>query len=410
MSQAVAYLRRSRVDTRRPGTLSHEQQLERIRAEAARHGDADVLVIEDWGKSGREEKTHLRQGFARLEQMVEAGEASAIYAFDLSRLGRSVITMHRLAKRCGELKIPIRCAQGLSPDVSSAEGRMVLTILLAIGEFYADNVQERARAVTMMRRERGDRIGKAPYGQRVRGGKLEPNPDEDLAAVLAAYDRAGSVMAACRALNAAGVQTRNGGAWRSSTLSQVLEAAGRIHRRPSAGRPATRAHLFSGLLRCHCGALMSPQVTNGGRNVGYQCKRARHDAAHSRPASISEIRLLPMVRELFDALDWGAERAEIPGAEIDRDELEARRRRVLDNYEDGLISRDERNAKLAALDEQIRAGGYATTVEAIPTAIDWTWPTEDVNRLLRLLIERVELGTDLLPVRIGWRGRIADWA
>ena len=98
-------------------------------------------------------------------------------------LGRSLITVHRLAKRCGELKIPVRCADGFSPDVSNAQGQIVLNILTAIGQFYAVSAGADA-ALTMMRRQRGDRIGPAPYGQRVRGGKLEPNPDEDLERVV----------------------------------------------------------------------------------------------------------------------------------------------------------------------------------------------------------------------------------
>ena len=129
MPQPVAYLRRSRVDTRRPGAMSHAQQLEAIKGLASRHGDPEPFVIEDWGRSGREEKTHLRDGFAALTAMIRAGEVSAVYAYDLSRLGRSIVTVHQLAKQCEKAGIPVRCATGHSPDVSTAEGRMVLGIL-----------------------------------------------------------------------------------------------------------------------------------------------------------------------------------------------------------------------------------------------------------------------------------------
>lgn len=412
MPTAVAYLRRSRVDTRRPGTLSHEQQLERIRAEAARHGDTDLVIVEDWGKSGREEKTHLRAGFAELERMVEKGEATAIYAYDLSRLGRSLVTVHRLTKRCAELGIPVRCADGFSPDVSNAQGRMVLNILTAIGQFYAESTQERMQSLTMMRRQRGDRIGPAPYGFRVRGGKLEPDPTEDVARLLDAYRRAGSVQAAVRLLNAEGIPTRRGGRWQPSTLAQVLEVAGAITRRPKAGRPATRTFLLSGLLRCHCGATLTGRYVNRGAHVGYECKRARLDPSHGRPSSISEALVAPFVRDRVDGLDWGGDHAEMPAPAVDRDALEARRRRVVDNYEDGVIDRAERNEKLAAIDAQITAASRSAVVAELPAAIDWTWPVEDVNRLLRLLVDRVELGPYLRPMADGvvWRGRIAEWA
>src|SRR5688500_10920005 len=136
MSTAVAYLRRSRVDTRKPGIVSHEQQLEACRRLAAQHGDdPDALVIiEEWGKSGRAEQPHLRDGFARLEAMIRDGECSAVYAYSANRLARSLETLARLAKLCGEHEVPIRCHDGYSPDVTTATGRMVLGIL---GSVYA---------------------------------------------------------------------------------------------------------------------------------------------------------------------------------------------------------------------------------------------------------------------------------
>ena len=373
------------------------------------------MVIEDWGKSGREEKQHLRAGFARLEQMVESGEASAIYAYDLSRLGRSLVTVYRLAKRAGELQVPIRCAEGLSPDVSDPHGRLVLAILLAIGQFYAESTQERMRSITMMRRQRGDRIGKAPYGFRVRGGKLEPEPGEDIARLTDAYGRTGSVQAACRLLNAEGVPTRRGGKWQPSTLAQVLEVAGVLTRRPKAGRPASRTDLLTGLLRCPdpCGATLTGRSVTGAATIGYECKRARLDPEHGRPASVSERAIEPWLRGKVDALEWGepGTRAEMPGdPEPDRDELEAKRRRILDNYEDGLIDRDERNQKVTAIDEQLAGHTNGADVADLPVSIDWTWPPADVNGLLRRLIDNVELGPDLRPVKVHWRGRIAEWA
>jgi DNA invertase Pin-like site-specific DNA recombinase len=411
MGTPIAYLRRSRVDTRRPGTLSHEQQLAAIRRIAELHGDAEGLVIlEDWGRSGREEKLKHRDGFARLEAMVEAGDATAVYAYDLSRLGRSLVTVHRLAKACSSRGIPIRCADGFSPDISNSQGKLVLNVLSSIAEYYADNVRERSLVTTMMRRQRGDRIGKAPYGQRVRDGKLEPNPDEDLEQLVAAYRDAGTVQGAARALNAAGVPTRSGGPWRSSNLSGILEAAGVITRRARAGRPSTRAYTLAGLLTCSCGATLTGGTMHGGRNVTYDCRRGRTLADHPRPLSVSETAILPWIRERVDELDWNGDHVEVPAAAIDVDELEAKRRRILDNYEDGLIDRSARNVKLAEVDALLAASSRGAVVEGLPTSIDWSWPVADVNRLLGLLVDHVELGPDLRPVAIAWRGRIAEWA
>ena len=124
---AVAYLRRSRVDARRTGAISYEQQMTAVRRLAEQHGDDPdaLVVIEDWGKSGRAEKQHLRGGFARLEEMVRDGTATAVYAYSANRLARSLEALAKLAKACEAAKVPIRCADGYSPDVSTSTGRMV---------------------------------------------------------------------------------------------------------------------------------------------------------------------------------------------------------------------------------------------------------------------------------------------
>src|SRR4051812_8591986 len=126
---AVAYLRRSRVDTRSPGAMSYQQQQEAIVREAAKYGDTDLVwVEEDWGKSGRAQKQHTRVGFKRLEAMVEGDEVTAIYAYSLSRLARSLEALTRLAKLAKEHEVPIRCSDGFSPDVSTVTGQLMLNI------------------------------------------------------------------------------------------------------------------------------------------------------------------------------------------------------------------------------------------------------------------------------------------
>src|SRR4051794_11801924 len=112
----IGYLRRSRVDTRKPGAMSHQQQREAIERIAAANGeDTNTLVwIEDWGKSGRAEKQHLRDGFGRLTEMVANGEATVIYSYSANRLARSLETLAKLAKACEAAGVPIRCADGYS--------------------------------------------------------------------------------------------------------------------------------------------------------------------------------------------------------------------------------------------------------------------------------------------------------
>src|SRR5207245_5490775 len=101
-----------------------------------------VVWIEDWGKSGRAEKQHLRTGFAELERMVRDGEATALYTYSANRLARSIESLAKLAKLCAEQNVPIRCHDGYFPDVSTSTSRMVLNILGSVYEWQAEWTKE----------------------------------------------------------------------------------------------------------------------------------------------------------------------------------------------------------------------------------------------------------------------------
>ena len=67
----LAYLRRSAVQSKKPGTVSHASQLEAVRKLA---DDDRLVILEDWGVSGQSKSTHKRPGYAKLRAMIAAGE------------------------------------------------------------------------------------------------------------------------------------------------------------------------------------------------------------------------------------------------------------------------------------------------------------------------------------------------
>lgn len=241
---AIGYLRRSRVDARRQGAISHEQQVEAIKALAIRENDdPDAIVwIEDWGKSGAIDKQHLRRGFAALEAAVKSGRTTTVYAYNMSRLARSLETLARLAHLCEEHGVRIRCADGHSPDVGDATGRMLLGILGSIYTWQSEWVKERAIEGVAIRRADDKWIGPAPYGYRVRDGVLGPNPAEDINVVIDAFRRSGgSYERTARALDAQGVASRSGKPWRDSSVKvMMLRVAPELVEATKAARPAPR--------------------------------------------------------------------------------------------------------------------------------------------------------------------------
>jgi hypothetical protein len=79
---------------------------------------------------------------------------------------------------------------------------------------------------------------------------------------------------------------------------------------------------------------------------------------------------------------------------------------VLENYEDGLIDKVNRDRKLMAIDDQLSTLAAEQTIAAIP-AIDWAWSAESLNSALRALWDHVDLGDDLMPIRAVWN--VPQW-
>lgn len=407
---AIAYLRRSRVDTRKPGAISHEQQLAAVRTLAASNGDDPdaLLVIEDWGKSGRVEKEHLRDGFARIEAMVTSGEASAIYSYSANRLARSLETLARLAKACEAAGVPIRCADGYSPDVTTATGRMVLGILGSVYAWQADWTSERMKEAVAIRKANNQHVGPAEYGSRVVDGVKVPNPAEAVADVVAAYREAGGIQGAARLLTVRGVPTRSGKPWAASTVRTILEreAPEVLPVRRSKGRTSS-AFRFSGLLVCpHDGARLTGRTFRG-RYVAYACRKAPTDPTHPHPYTVAEPAILEWARAEAAHLAVPFDAA-TDAEPADRDAYEAHRRRVLDNYEDGHISRDERDAKLEAIAADYES--RAVRLYVAPPVLDWDgWSAERMNATLRALWSTVTLDVVTNDDRPRLVAVSADW-
>ena len=90
-----------------------------------------------------------------------------------------------------------------------------------------------------------------------------------------------------------------------------------------------------------------------------------------------------------------------------RGDLEARRLRIIDLYESGLIDREEREKRLQDVTDRMSKIDAQTTVRAIPT-LDWSWSPRTVNRVLRALFERIDLDPHTFqPVRFEWT--VPEW-
>jgi len=398
MKTPVAYLRKSRVIDERVG-VSWEVQESKVRELAAQHDDNGerLLILNDWNISGRKGAAG-RPGYKRLIDMIEADEVAAIYSYNLARLSRSVQDLRALMKLADEHGVPVRLVAD-HVDTSTATGRMLLTMLAAVDEMTADLASEHARDAVAVRRARGDRIGHPFYGER---------EGEDTAAVVTAYSEAGSIMGAARLLNARKVPTRMGDPWSITSVRAILIRLGAMPHRSRPGAKARAPFALYGLLRCHCGHVLTGSRYRNGSDpeyTTYKCHLSRTVPGHG-PGSVPEKRILPWVRDevsrlrVPDAVTMAADNAAVRAA------LAGRAERAHELYIAGAISRERHTAEVTAVTAELDRLGDAESVVAVP-AIDWTWPAERINAVLLALFVSVQFDAQMRPFRAEWL--VPEW-
>lgn len=403
MRRPVAYLRKSKVTSDRH--VSWEVQEQDVRSLASQHGDDDLLVLSDWSRSGREAKTRFRKDYLRLKEMVAADGVSVLYSYSLSRLARSLKEYVELAELCQAHGVVIRLAKEGSLDYSTVAGKLLVHILAAAAQAEAEWGAERSADSVRIRLERGDYLGIPPYGYRRVDGKLVTNPDEPLEPIFEAFETAGSCFGAARILNGAGTFTRRGALWTSKVIGDLLRREGVAYKRRPVNKgvkPRADWTLYR-LLICPCGHVMTGMDK---RSPRYTCYRAKHVPDHPRPYGISEPKLMPWIKEEAARLRTPDLVEMAQRDEQKREALTGKRQRILDNYEDGLVTRVHRDTKLASVNKEIERLDRRTHIVAVPE-IDWDWSPARLNEVLRSMWEYVQLDAQLRPIRAEWL--VPEW-
>ena len=260
MTKAVAYIRKSGAPG--PGSVSFDMQVRQTEELAKRHGDTLDEILSDMAVSGG--STRRRPNFRRLVELIETGKVDVIYSFALSRLARSVIDFADLLEQCSKRKVTVRLVQEGQLDYSSATGRGFANMAAVFAQMEREIAGERIGAAVAERRKRGDVMGNPPYGYRIVDGRLVSRPDEPLEEVLDAFREAGTFGGTARLLNSRQVPTRLGRPWTHGVVSDVLRRSAPPDLQvPLMGRrtgaPARASAIFASLLRCKCGAFLTPR-------------------------------------------------------------------------------------------------------------------------------------------------------
>lgn len=397
---AIGYIRQSRradLDV----ALSYDVQLAAIRRMAAADGldPDDVTILSDMGRSGAGGKERLRPAYQELLAAIDRGAVTHVYALTMSRVARSLTELSRFYDLCVKHGIRVRFDKEGEIRFDTPDGKLRANIIGSVYEFERDLAVERAKDNAKERRRRGERMGRAPYGDK---------PGESIEAVIAAYRKAGSYNGAAVELNNQQIATRLGRPWTGTSVRVVVarHAPGEAPRAPKRGAKATSPFMLYRMLRCPYDRRMltGSRDGRGDRDVVYRCHGAEGDPAHPRPYRIREravLEWLPAEYETYAerVMPKAIERA---GDEDRRAALEDQRRAVGDALTVRAYTVQEAAAKIATIEAELEALDDAASILEVP-AMDWTWPAGDIRKVLIALAEAIDLDDAFRPARVAWR-------
>lgn len=402
---AAAYIRRSSVSADSPGDASREAQLDAARRLAAAFApDAEIREYVDWGISGRRDD---RPEYVRLKAAIAADEVCCVFAYSLSRLGRTARELDALFTLCEQHDVQVITQADGTLTATSATGKFLRRILAELAELESELAKERSAAARAAKRDRGDEFGQPPYGYK--HAKIDgrivrvPDPDRPVQPLIDAYREAGTILGACRLLEERNVPAPRGGTrWATSALTRILEenAPDLLPRRTARGVRQPASARLSQLVKCpHCGKMMTPNVHRGQL---YCSNGPRARATHPRYV-VREIDLLPWVQEQAARFRRPAGARVSEDDQHARDAIAARLERAHELYIAGDIDRSRYADEKARADRELERLQDARTVVDVPE-IDWDrWDPADVNAVLRSLWSHIELDAELRPVRAEWR-------
>ena len=419
MNKPVVCKLRCAVYTRKSSEEGLEQEFNSLHAQreacesyiASQRSEGWVMVRDQYDDGGISGGTLERPGLKRLLADIEDGLVDVVVVYKIDRLSRSLMDFSKLVEvfdRNGVTFVSVT----QSFNTTTSMGRLTLNILLSFAQFEREVTAERIRDKVAASRKKGMWMGGVPpFGYEVKDRKLVENPADaaHVRWVFARFIEIGSGTLLARELAERGVTTSRGhridkkfiyrmlnnrvyigeavhkgtsypGEHAAIIARELWDAAHAIltesPRKRAARTRADTPSLLRGLLYGPDGAAFSPTHTRkGGRLYRYyvsqtvlkhgagSCPIGRVPAGEIEAAVIDQLRAVLRQPEIV-AGTWKAARAK-----------------------DFAISEVEVREALTRLDP----------------LWDEFFPAEQA-RIVTLLVERVDIGTDGLNVRLRMDG------
>ena len=313
MKLAASYVR---VSTEEQAMHGHsiEAQRDAIRKYAKDNGYLIVREYADEGVSGKK-PYNKRPALSQFMQDIQAGEKVDVLLFcKLDRFYRSVKLYYQAVEILDKCGVAWKAILE-NFETESANGRMIVNMMLTIAENEADRTSERIKFVFANKVSKGEAItGRVPIGYKIVDNRFQIDPEKAaiIRSLFEQYELLHSTRSAARYLyDTYGLDMatqsifnilRNRiyiGYFRGNpnfcepiiTEEQFNRVQERLIIRSIRRNQTGQVYIFSGLLTCNnCGQRMAGQkVTNGGTYIYYKCSAVyRHVNLCTRKKRIRE--------------------------------------------------------------------------------------------------------------------------
>jgi site-specific DNA recombinase len=378
MTRVAIYARVS-TDMQAEGGKSIAAQLAEMREFAARRDWTVAAEFVDPGLSGT---TMDRPALRNLLLAAEQHSFDILLVHELSRLSRRLFDTFRIFDQLGKLNVGFASVKEPDFDFSTPTGRLFLTILAALHQYYIDLLKMHTRKSKRQRAREGlYNASITPFGYRHTGDANTPPliVPEEARAVQEIFRRYAtgrySYQEVADWINDSGFRTRSGRRFSKDTIADMLrnpfykgfvaygqgrrdqaakelfpgkhqplvgpelwDACRRIREQrrgaPRTYQPKYRVYLLNGIATCDvCGRKLRAQGATSG---SYYREMSRARGFIDCPAASSGVRtdvieeqIGAIFRHLHLPTDWQARLEELLDREGDRQTLESRRARLI---------------------------------------------------------------------------------
>ena len=415
------------------------RSLDAQRREIERYADQNGLTLvgiyADEGVSAHTDRIEKRPQLSALIADASRGSFDAVVVHTIDRWARNIRVQTDALQRLGKAGVGfISLTENI--DFPTPSGKLMLTMIGGFSEFFSDQLAVHVVKSQRQRAESGLPVGPIPFGYVPSEAReapiVDPEAGEAVREAFAARAAGQSNGAIAAMLNRDGFRTKKGHLFTAHAMKDLFNCrfytgivtfrgeefpgqhealissepferlqARRVRRGPHrrvAGKPRG---VLAGIIKCaRCGNSLHAERGRESRAMyrerhGRECPTNRRSLmAHAVDEQISAI-----LRSLELSADW---RDQIAGYTADTgerniDSLQENRQRLVRAYADGGFSLAEYEARLAAIDAEIRHALGTTPIEVgevaallgdLPGMWDEATPDER-RRLVAPIVERV---------------------